>query len=692
MKRQSASVVTVILFIIALVCSCSQPPSPSVGVQALEIENRVLLGEGVPFGEAGPYETLAGHVRYTLDPTDPRNSQVTDAQYAAGSDGYVHYSADVVIVKPVDMARSNGTLLYHVVNRGNFDTRVLTSEPWSEVASSKCGSRERMGRLMQKGFTIVFSGWQADLSQEEHLRLFVPEVIKDGNPVSGQVLAEFSGVADKQVAYLGHPRDWLKILAVDPEAPIELRVHDSYADEGEVIKPDKWSFSRLDDAGSPIPDNSYVYVPEGYESGKIYTLRYWTNDSPLMGLCFPAVRELVTFLSNSDSLNPLLDSSGQSSIKHRLAYGSSQSGRFLRNYLYQGFNRSLGDKRVFDGIFSNVPGCRMGFFNYRHAQPSRASGFFPNFDFPFTDLPTSDPVTGQTGGILERVPEAFQPKVFYVHHSGEYWSGGAALTHVTLGEYADVVLPANIRIYSFSGTAHGFAELSEGRPEAMPEYLLPFNPNPTYLIENPLLEALAEWVASDQEPPPSSYPRTDRKELVWFEEFTFPEIPEITSPEIIEVHPRFDWGPRYKDGIIDNPLPGIGVLYPILVPTVGPDENELGGIRSPHVTVPVASYTGWNYPSSSFQGVSKTCAASLTGAWLPFSATRVERRKRGDSRESLEERYSSLEDYLGKLRQAAEALISKKLMFEEDLDLVLEQGEAMYEYVRANGSWQKADN
>jgi len=333
----------------------------------------------------------------------------------------------------------------------------------------------------------------------------------------------------------------------------------------------------------------------------------------------------------------------------------------------------------------------MGFFNYRHAQPSRASGFFPNFDFPFTDLPTSDPVSGQTGGILATVPEVFQPKLFYVHHSGEYWSSGAALTHVTLGEHTDAELPENVRIYSFSGTAHGFADLSDGHPEAMPEYLLPFNPNPTYLIESPLVEALAQWVISGQAPPPSSYPRLDRKELTLFEEFRFPEVPDIGAPEIIELHPRFDWGPRFENGIIDNPLPGIGELYPTLVPTVGPDGNETGGIRSPHIEMPVASYTGWNFPAEWFQGVSKTCAASLTGAWIPFSVSQAEREERGDSRLSLKERYQNLDEYLGKLRTAAEDLVSRKLMFKEDVDLVLEQGEDMYKYVEANGSWQ-ADN
>jgi len=222
----------------------------------------------------------------------------------------------------------------------------------------------------------------------------------------------------------------------------------------------------------------------------------------------------------------------------------------------------------------------------------------------------------------------------------------------------------------------------------MPDLLLPFNPNPTYLVENPLLEALTEWVVSAKEPPPSVYPRVDRGELVRFEEFVFPEVPDIEAPKIVDLHPRFDWGPRFREGIIDNPLPRAGELYPILVPSVGPDGNELAGIRSPHVEVPVASYTGWNYPSSWFQGASRTRAVSLSGAWLPFSASRAEREERGDSRKSLQERYGSLTNYMEELKEAAEDLIVRKLMFEEDLDLVLEQGAAMYNYVSATGSWR----
>jgi hypothetical protein len=173
----------------------------------------------------------------------------------------------------------------------------------------------------------------------------------------------------------------------------------------------------------------------------------------------------------------------------------------------------------------------------------------------------------------------------------------------------------------------------------------------------------------------------DRNELVLAEEIVFPKVPYVEAPRIIEVHPRFDWGQRFREGIIDHPLPGIGELYPILVPTVGSDGNEIGGIKTPHVRVPVATYTGWNYPSDSFQGVDRTRATRLSGAWLPFSASSAERRKHGDDRMSLGERYGNLEEYLSQLTEAAEDLISQRLMFSEDLELVLKQGEAMYTYV-----------
>ncbi|MFH1071228.1 MAG: alpha/beta hydrolase domain-containing protein [Candidatus Glassbacteria bacterium] len=672
-------------------CSRRGERSGSAGtrVTGVEIDKRILLGEGVSFGAAGPYETLAGRVLYTLDPDDKANSRITDAAAAAGEDGLVHYSAQVVIVKPVNVERSNGALLYDVVNRGNFPTEVLDPAPWSEIAAGPTGARERMARLMKQGFTVVFSGWQADLEPgADRLRLDAPQAVRDGKPLAGDVLAEIETDRDTTTACLGAAGHLA--LPVDPARADQavLREHETYADPGTVIGRGRWRFAVPGRDGGPESDSVHVWYEDGFRAHRLYTVVYRTGRSPAMGLCFPAVRELMGFLAGRDSLNPLLAADGTCPVRWKIAYGSSQCGRFLRNFLYDGFNRAVDGGRVFDGMLPNVPGCRMGFFNYRHAQPSRAWGFYPNFDFPFTDLPAADPVTGVSDGILASVPESFQPKIVYIHHAGEYWSSGAALTHVSLDGTRDVPLPPNVRIYTIAGTAHGNAPLEDGHPRATAEYRLPFNPNPPYLIEDPLLDALCRWVMYDDQPPPSCYPRVDRGELTALETFSFPAVPDVDAPVLVQLHPRFDWGKRWRQGIIDKPLPGIGTPYPTFVPAVGADGNELGGIQTPHVAVPLASYIGWNYYAAVYNGAANTLAAGLSGAWLPFCAGRKERQARGDSRKSLEELYRGRGDYLDRLRKAADKLVDQKLMFAEDVGLVLEQGAAMYDYVAANGSWK----
>lgn len=656
-------------------------------VTRLDIEKRILLGEGIAFGAAGAYEVLTGKAHYVLNPADSLNARVVDVALAAGDDGLVRYCADIVILKPVNQSRGNGALLYSVVNRGNFDQRLLDSESWVEVAGTPSGSRERMGRLMKQGWTVVLSGWQDDLLDDDRLRLYAPMARRDGKPLSGPVLAEIKSGDSATVAYLGSGGHRAYPLAPGSEQEAVLRYHETYADPGTLIDPAGWRFARLDSAGNAVDDSVHVYYPQGFEPHGLYTLSYTTGFSPLMSLCFPAVRELVTLLSSADTLNPLLDESGACPISYSLAYGSSQCGRYLRDFLYLGFNRSASGRRVFDGVFANVPGCRHGFFNYRFAQPSRAWGFYPEFVFPFTDLPQSDPVTGATDGILAGVPESLRPKIFYVHHTGEYWSSGAALTHASIDGAGDISLPDNVRIYTLSGTAHGYADLEGGRPRAMPGFLLPYNPNPTYLMEAPLLEALGRWVMFDESPPASSYPRLDAGELVALEEYSYPTVPDVESPVLAGLHPRFNWGDGWRRGVLKQALPELGPLYPVLVPASAEDGNELGGLRTPHVTVPVASYTGWNYFAANFTDAATVSTAGLSGAWLPFSATRAECLRRGDSRRSLDQLYKGRGDYLDKLRKACEELVGRGLMFREDIGLVMEQGGAMYDFVKSNGAW-----
>src|SRR5204863_3283 len=114
-------------------------------------------------------------------------------------------------------------------------------------------------------------------------------------------------------------------------------------------------------------------------------------------------------------------------INRALAFGVSQSGRFLRTYLYYGFNRDEGNRKVFDGVIAHVAGAGRGSFNHRFAQPSRdghpyLNFFYPTDIFPFTDAPERDPESGVTDGLLTHAgsPELL-PKIFYTNSEYEYW-------------------------------------------------------------------------------------------------------------------------------------------------------------------------------------------------------------------------------------------------------------------------------
>ena len=659
------------------------------GLTGFEVEKRILLADGASFGEAGPYETLKGRAFYTLNPSDSRNARVTDIEYARDSDGLVRFSSEFVITKPVNSELGNGMLLYSVPNRGDFNKRLLDAGAWSETLNNPSGSADFHGRLMKQGWILVFSGWQADLLPDSmRLHLYVPDAERDGKPMPGDVLAEFGGGPGKKTAALGSAGH--RPYAVNPDFldQAQMRVHTGHADSGMVIESSRWQIASTDKEGNLLPDSVNLHFPEGFQRHRKYTFRYRTNRSPLMGLCFPAVRDLVAFLRSSNPMNPMISQDRKSTVSHTLAFGSSQSGRFLLNYLYQGFNESLVAQRVFDGIYSQVPGCRMGFFNYRHAQPSRYEGFFPNFDFPFTPEVSRDPVIGSEGGIFQLTDKNHQPKMMIMHHSAEYWSGGAALTHADVLGSGDINPPDNVRIYLLNSTAHGFAHMVEGQPDDSGRYnfYYRFNPINRHLLENPLLEKLARWVSTDEAPPPNNFPRLDKGELVSLADFSFPQVPYAVVPAIVDQHPRYDWGPRFRQGILDKPMPGIGELYPVLVPSVDEDGNEMAGFKTPWTAVPLASYTGWNY-SRNWSGSKEEPMINLTGSWFPFSRDEAQRSSVSDSRRSLMARYHDKTAYLDSVRHVAESMIGDGLIFGEDLEMLMEESSAMYDYVSEKGAW-----
>jgi len=194
---------------------------------------------------------------------------------------------------------------------------------------------------------------------------------------------------------------------------------------------------------------SKVALDGGFEPGRIYEVVYRGRDPRVAGCGFAATRDLVSFLKNeAGPQNPL------AGVTLAVGHGISQSGRFLRHFLHQGFNEDEQGRRVFDAVFVEVAGAGRGSFNHRFAQASRDGHqhwnvHYPTDVFPFADLPGTDPETGDTAGLLDRArASGTAPKLFHVVTAYEYWNRAASLMHT---DPTGTRVPSAIRGYRLAG-------------------------------------------------------------------------------------------------------------------------------------------------------------------------------------------------------------------------------------------------
>ena len=407
----------------------------------------------------------------------------------------------------------------------------------------------------------------------------------------------------------------------------------------------------------------------GFESGKIYEVVYESQDPPVVGLGMTGIRDFIAALKSGAALGPL--AALAPAAKRALAFGSSQSGRFLRTFLYQGFNRDEQGKRVFDGVWANVAGGGRGNFNHQFAQPSRDARPFFNFYyatdiFPFTDLPQTDPVTGLNDGILVRAQrDNVVPKIFYTNSAYEYYGRAASLMHTTVDGLRDAPLAPNTRLYVMAGGNHG--------PGAMPP---PANPNTRYTnngndyqwIMRGLVPAMQRWIADDVAPPPSVYPRVDRGELAPISKIRFPKLPGVIAPARVHDVFRLDFGPDFRTrGVVAFEPPKMGAPFPILVPQVDADGNDIGGLKTPQVAVPLAVHTGWNLRNPAIGSPEELF--SMVGSYFPFP------------KQTVTSRYGNQAGYLEKVRGAARKLIEGQYLLERDLGKIEELARREWSFV-----------
>ena len=156
-------------------------------------------------------------------------------------------------------------------------------------------------------------------------------------------------------------------------------------------------------------------------------------------------------------------------------------------------------------------------------------------------------------------------------------------------------------------------------------------------------------------------------------EYAFPVIPGVNKPQEASEAYRLDFGPNWQKGILSIQPPKMGAPFPVLVPQVDNDGNERAGVRLPELTVPLATYTGWNLRAPSIGAPDERLA--FEGSYLPFPKTAAEREKRGDPRKSVAERYSGRDDYMTQYTSAVNELVKERWILPEDRAAMLQRGE-----------------
>ncbi len=644
----------------------------------LVIDRREPFAGGGSFGDVGPYELLSGRVDFAVDPAASEFSAVVDLEHAPrNTDGLVAYSADLYMLKPVDMERGNRRILYDVNNRGNLRCLQFFNDAVHDNAPS-APEHAGNGFLMRRGYTVVWSGWQGDISPgADRLTMRLPVATLDGEPITGAVRTEF--MADEPgvtaIPLSGnHYTDSYEAVSTDTSS-CTFSVREYERDRRVPIPANQWRFASVNADGEASPSPFWCHVPEGFRPGWLYELIYEAKDPRVLGLGFTGVRDLLAFLrreaADSDGApNPL--SENGAGVERVYGWGRSQSGRFLREFVYRGFNEDASGRRVFDAVSPHVSGGGRVALNYRFGQPGRFprghnDRLYPSDQFPFTYPVTTDALTGKIDGILKR-PET-DPLVIHTQTASEYWDRRGSLVHTdSLGN--DLPDHDRARVFLFAGSQHNADPLGGPREG---NHRHPSNPLNTTPLLRALLDRLDDWATSGAAPPPSRVParRDETGVPADVAGSRFPSIPGAEHPDEANRLYVMDHGPMFDKGIMDGDPPAEDTSreYAVLVSQVDADGNEVAGVRTPHVEVPVATYTGWNYRPDGSAGMAQ---AGTLGSYLPFAADKNERSRAGDPRPSIRERYPTRASYVRAIAAACESLVRQGLLLEEDADRYVE--------------------
>jgi hypothetical protein len=652
-------------------------PPAAARVEHIEIVSRQSFASGIEFGSAGAYEKLRGRVFFALDPDAAANTPIADLKLAPRNNrGLVTFGADFLVLRPIDAARGNGTLLYEVNNRGGIGILRQLNEPWSGGNDPTTAVDAGNGFLFRRGFTLAWSAWATDVDAapaDNRMLLDAPVATDRGVPITGRVAYDLIVDVPRPIArFTG-----LLGTAYPPAGEDDATLSERDRPDGKPspIARTAWSFVPRQD-GSPATE---IRLDGGFKPGRIYQLTYTARDPTVVALGMAGIRDLMSHLRD----HPL---AGAPPPHKRIIFGISQSGRLIQTMLLRGLHVDEDGKPVFDGAFIHVAGGGKGGFDFRFAMPTRhfsvlEDHIYPTDFFPFTTVPARDPVTGAEGSVLDRARAlGAVPKLFYVNNSSEYWNRAASLIATDPGGQRDLSPAPEARIYHIAGAQH-YVGAQPGRGV----FANCVNTLNHYRVLRALMTHFEAWVRDGVEPPPSTHPRIADGTLVTVAAHrqAFPRIPGFRLPESNLRPPRLDFGARFEtERIADIVPPVMGKPFEALVPSPDDDGNDRGGILLPEMLVPLGTRTGFN---------TRREAAGFpwaTGRWdgsfVPFPRTEAERQAAGDPRRSLAVRYGGRGAYEAKVHAAAADVVAKGFLLPEDVGALVSEAGAFYDRVMAH--------
>ncbi len=678
-------------------------------INSLAIKRSGLAYNGAAFGNIGTYTYSLAEATGRVNVNDPCAKTIVDLGNAGDNTGTVTYKFDVVILRPTDESKASGTLLYEVVNRGrtialaalqdsntmdifNAVKPVVPSEATGVVRGMGAGN----GFILNQGMTIVLSGWQGDRPQKFNVPQPDPISATNRWPVLGMTVPVAHDAAKGNAQITGQVQD--EFIADDgksnllgtyyqrvPGTAATLTIRKTPMAAAIEVSPNLWNYVAgpgTAEGGNTGP-NGYGYVSiertkikadpryataldAGSDNGAIYHFNYTASDPKVLGLGFLATRDLISFLrhNKTDAIgnaNPLAGT-----IKIALATGISQSGRYLRDFLWQGFNTDAQGQRVFDGMLPLVGGSRKTYTNYRWAKPGdysrqQETHYAPGDQFPFAYATITDPLTGKTDGLLKKCSELNTCPKIIQYDSPIEANGGRAALLVTDGAGRNVPIPEGVRLFYAPGTQHTpmpITEAAQTQPDytvarsvaATEPYATPWALVSSTAMYRALLVNLEGWVKGTRAPLASRYPSVLDGTLA----IQTAAPSSVGSPDLSALGLAF---PRDTNTLSVNdesviPSKPSNRFYLVPQPTTDAQGNERAGVKMPDIAVPLATFKGYNLRRSGFVEGQQN---SLNSSQLAFALTPASK-PAGDPRKSVQELYGTRAAYVSAVNAAVDGL------------------------------------